>query len=161
MVPVFEELGREVAVVGEKDEAGGGVFEIANGINAFRKAAKEIAEGFAAFRIGEGGDDLGGFVKKEIDGARGGVDGATGRFDFVDGGIGFGAKLGDGFAVDADLAGEDKLFGVTAGSNAGAGDDFLEAFEHGGRISVIGWAISGKRSATRYRRSGGDGKAKK
>ena len=137
MIPVFEELGGEIAVVGHEDQAGGGVFEIADGIDALWKTAKEIAEGFAAFGIGERGDDFGRFVEEKIHAAGSGFDGAAGGFDFILGGIGFGAELGDSLAVDANLAGEDELFGMAAGGDAGTGDDFLEAFEHGGRITEV------------------------
>jgi hypothetical protein len=131
MVPVFKELRGQVAVVGEKDEAGSGVFEIANRIDAFGKAAKKIAESFAALRIGERRDDLGWFVEEKIDVARSGLDESAGGFDFVGGRIGLGAEFSDDSAVDPDLAGENEFFGVTAGSDAGAGDNFLKAFEHG------------------------------
>jgi hypothetical protein len=133
-IPVLEELRSEVAVVGEEDNAGGGVFEVPDRVNAVRKAAEEIAEGFAAFGVGERGDNFGGFVEQEIDVARSGRDGAADGFDFVGGGVGFGAKGGDGFAVDANLAGENELFGVASGGDACPGDDFLEAFEHGGSL---------------------------
>ena len=73
MIPVFEELGGEVAIVGKEDQAGGGVFEIADGIDAFGKSAKKIAKSFAALGIGERGDDFGRFVEEEIDGARSGI----------------------------------------------------------------------------------------
>jgi len=130
MIPVFEELGGQVAIVGKKDQAGGGVFEIADGIDTFGKTAKIITKIFAALGIGERGDDFGRLVEEEIDVARSGFDGASGSFDFVGGGISFGAEFGDCFTVNADLAGEDELLGMTAGSDAGAGDNFLEAFEH-------------------------------
>lgn len=137
-IPVFQELCGEVAIVGHEDQAGSGVLEIADGINAFGETAKKIAERFSAFGIGEGGNDFGRFVEKEIDRAWGGFDEAAGGFDFVGGGIGFGAKLGDGLAVDADLAGKDELFSVAARSDTGARDDFLQAFKHGRRIAGIG-----------------------
>ena len=148
-IPVFEELGGEIAVVGHEDEASGGVFEIADGINALGKAAQKIAEGFAALGIGEGGDDFRRLVEDEIDEALGGFDSAAGGFDFVFGRIGFGAEFGDDFAVDADLAGEDELFGVAARGDAGAGNDFLEAFEHEeSSVSVVRFGLG--------MRSGGD-----
>jgi len=137
LVPVFEELGGEVAVVGHEDEACGGVFEIANGIDALGKTAEEIAEGFAAFGIGEGRDDFGRFVEEKIDEAGSRFDGAASGFDFVFGGVGFGAEFSDGVAVDADLTREDELFGVAARGDAGTGDDFLEAFEHGALLFLI------------------------
>jgi hypothetical protein len=140
---VLEELGGEVAIIRHEDESGGRIFEVAHGIDTLRQSAEKIAECFAALGVGEGGDDFGRLVQEEIEEARGGTDGTTGGFDFVLGGIGFGAEFGDGFAVDADLAGEDELFSVAARGNAGTGDDLLEAFEHSRRISVIGYQISG------------------
>jgi len=131
MGPGFEHGGGEVAIVGEKDEAGVGVIERADGINALGKTAQEIAECAAAFGIGEGGDDFGRFVEEEIDVIFFGFDEAAGGFDFVFGGIGFGAEFGDDDAVDANLAGEDELLGVAARGDAGVGDDLLEAVEHG------------------------------
>jgi hypothetical protein len=131
-IPVLEELRGEVAVVGEEDQTGGRIFEIADGVDAIGKAAEKIPEGFAAFGVGERGDDFGRLVEKEIDvaGSSSGDVAASG-FDFVVGGVGFGAEGRDGFAVDANLAREDELLGVAAGCDPGAGDDFLEAFEHG------------------------------
>jgi len=129
--PGFEHGGGEIAIVGEKDEAGVGVVEGADGINAFGKAAQEIAKGAAALGIGEGGDDFGRFVEKEIDVIFFGFDEAAGGFDLVLGGIGLGAEFGDDLAVDAHLARENELLGVAARGDAGVGDDFLEAVEHG------------------------------
>ena len=129
--PGFEHGGSEIAIVGEKDEAGVGVVEGADGINAFGKAAEEIAKCAAALGIGEGGDDFGRFVEDEVDVIFFGFDEAAGGFDLVLGGIGLGAELGDYLAVDANLAGKDELFGVAARGDAGVGDYFLEAVEHG------------------------------
>lgn len=129
--PGFEDGGGEIAIVGEKDEARIGVIEGADGIDALGKTAKEIAEGAAAFGIGEGGNDFWGFVEEEIDVIFFGFDEAAGGFDLVFGGIGFGAELGDDLAVDAHLAGKNELFGVAARGDAGVGDYFLEAVEHG------------------------------
>jgi hypothetical protein len=131
IAPGFEHGGGEVAIVGEKDEAGIGVVERTDGINALGKTAQEIAKGSAALGVGEGGDDFGRFVEEEINVIFFGFDEAAGGFDLVFGGIGFGAEFGDDAAVDANLAGEDELLGVAARGDAGVGDDFLEAVEHG------------------------------
>lgn len=40
-------------------------------------------------------------------------------------GIGFGAQLGDGLSVHGNSAGGDQLFGLTARSNPGGGNNFL------------------------------------
>jgi len=142
VIPVFEELRGEVAVVGEEDEPGGGVFEIADGIDAIRKSTKKITQSFAAFGIGERGDDFGRLVKEKVDVARGSAgDFASGGFDLIAGGVGFGAEFGDSFAVDADLAGEDELLGVTTGSDTGASDDLLKTFEHASGVRSRAVAI--------------------
>jgi len=65
--PGFKNDRGEIAIVGEKDEAGVGVIEGADGIDALGETAEEIAEGAAAFGIGEGGNNLGRFVEEEID----------------------------------------------------------------------------------------------
>jgi len=131
MGPGFEYGGSEIAIVGEKDEAGVGVVEGADRIHALGKAAEEIAKGSAALGIGEGGNDFGRFVEREVNVILFGFDEAAGGFDLVFRGIGFGAEFGDDLAVDAHLSGEDELLGVTARGDAGVGDDFLEAVEHG------------------------------
>jgi len=141
--PVFEHLRGEAAVVGEQDEATGGVVEAADGINALGKTAKEIAKGFAAFGIGERGDHIGRLVHDEINGAFLGFDSVASGLDFVFGRVRFGAEFGYGFAVDANLAGEDELLGVAAGSDAGVGDNFLEAFEHlSCQFSVLSYQLA-------------------
>ncbi len=61
---MLEHGGGEIAIVGEEDEAAGVVVERADGIDALGKAAKEIAKSFAAFGIGEGGDDFGGLCMR-------------------------------------------------------------------------------------------------
>jgi hypothetical protein len=135
--PGFEHGGGEIAIVGEKDEAGVGVVEGADGIDTLGKTAQEIAKRAAALGIGERGDDLGRFVEDEVDVIFFGLDEVAGGFDLVLGGIGLGAKFGDDLAVDADLAGKDELFGVAARGDASVSDYFLEAVEHGRKLSVI------------------------
>ena len=131
MVPAFEKLGSKITVVGEEDQAGCRVFEIANGVDTIWKASKEVAQGFAPFGIGESGDDFRWFVEKEIYTARRRIDGTPRGFNLVYSRVGFCTEFGDRFAVDTNLARDNELFGVTPGGNAGSGDNFLEAFEHG------------------------------
>ena len=124
--PMFQEMRGEFAIVREEDQTGGGVFEIADGIDALGESAQEIAKRFAAFGISEAGNNFGRFVEEQIDFALLlSCDLLSGHFDFVGGGIGFGAEFSDSFAVHADLSGTDELFGVAAGSDAGPSDDFL------------------------------------
>ncbi len=135
LVPDAENGGSEVAIVGEQDEAAVVVIESADGIDALGKTAQEIAKGAAILRIGEMGDDFGRFVDDEIGGLFCGIDEAAGNFDAVGIGVGLGAELGDDVAVDANLTGDDELFGVAARGDAGVGNDFLEAIEHKGNYT--------------------------
>jgi hypothetical protein len=66
-----------------------------------------------------------------------GFDPVAGGFDFVFGGVGLGTEFCDDFAVYANLAGQDELFGMTARGDTGVGDDFLETFKHGFQRSEI------------------------
>ena len=139
--PGFEHGGGEITIVGEKDEARVGVVEGADRIDAFGKAAEEIAKCAAALGIGKRGDDFGRFVEDEVDMIFFGFDEAAGGFDLVLGGIGLGAEFGDDLAVDANLAGKDELLSVAARGDAGVGDYFLEAVEHGRKLSVISFQL--------------------
>ena len=131
MGPGSEHGGGEVAIVGEKDEAGVGVIEGADRINALGKTAQEIAKGAAALGIGESGNHFGRFVENEINVIFFSLDEAAGGFDLVLGGIGLGAEFGDDDAVDAHLSGKDELFGVAARGDASVGDYFLQTVKHG------------------------------
>ncbi len=83
MVPVFQEFCGEVAIIGHENQPGGGVFEIADGIDAFGEATKKIAKRFAALRIGEGGDHLGRLMEEQVNGAWRGINGAASGFNLV------------------------------------------------------------------------------
>ena len=125
----------EFPVVGEKEEAGGVVFEASDGENASGEAAKKIGDGFAAFRIAQSGDDGIGLMQRDVDFGFGVTWADTQEFagdaNVIAGGVGFGAEFGDDAAVDGDLSGSDESFGVTAGGHSGAGDNFLKALLHG------------------------------
>ncbi len=122
MFPIFEESGGEVAVIGQEDKPARGVFEIADGIDSRGKAAERVFKRLAAFWVGHRGDNFRRLVEREIDVVFGGGDDFAGGFDFVGCEVRFSAELGDDFAVDANLAAEDELFGVAAGGDAGTGD---------------------------------------
>ena len=132
----FGELLGERAVVGEEQEAFGGVIEATNGIDAGGEIAEELHDGRATFGIAYGGDVAFRFIQHEIDGALGGLDGAAVDGDGVCVGIGFGAQFGDDLAVEGDTAGGDEFLGLTAGGDAGGGEEFLEALLHEERIAA-------------------------
>src|SRR6185369_5262797 len=123
--PVFEQLGGQVAVVGEQDQSGRGVFEVADRVDALGESAEAALKRLAAFGVGHGGDDFGGLVEREVDRARSFFYGAAGGFDAIDSGVGLGAQFGDDFAVDAHLTAENQLLGVAARGDSCTGDNFL------------------------------------
>ncbi len=154
MLPILEQRSGEVAVVREKNEAAGGVFEISHWVDACWKTAERVDERFAAFGIGHGSDDVDWFVKRQVDVRFSGGDEFSGGFDFVGSEVGFRAKFGDDFAVHADLAAEDELFGVPARGDAGSGDEFLKAFAgHGleNRKSKFETRVEQRRFVTSHR----------
>jgi hypothetical protein len=55
---------------------------------------------------------------------------ATRGFDAIAFGISLGAKLGDYRTVDADLSATNQFLGMSPRGDAGASDNFLQAFEH-------------------------------
>jgi hypothetical protein len=120
----------KVAVVGEQQETARMVFEAADRKDAFANAVEEIAEAAAAFGVAHGGDDFGGLVEHDVDQLGRRLDELAGNFDVVARGVGLGAQLGDEAAVDGDEAGRDHLLGVSSRGEAGASDDFLQAFFH-------------------------------
>lgn len=133
MVPVFQQARGEVTVIRQEHEPSRSVFKIPDGIDALRESAQEIAKCLAAFGIGERRDDFRRLMQNEVDVAfGGGINRAASGFDFVDGWIGFGPEFAYGFAIDADLPGEDQLLGVSARSDASARNNFLQSFEHEG-----------------------------
>jgi hypothetical protein len=77
-----------------------------------------------------------GFVEDEVAGTLGAVEELAVDADVVVGGVGFGAELGDGLAVDLDASGGDEFFGFAARGEAGGGDDFLQALRR--RCFVFG-----------------------
>src|SRR5882724_5225979 len=119
IVPALEQVRGEVAIIGEEHQAGIGIFEIANGVNAFGKSAQQIAQRFAALWIGERGNNFRRLVKQQINFAAFGGNFFTGDFNFVRVGVGFGAEFADDFSVYFYLAADDELLGVSAGRDAG------------------------------------------
>ncbi|MFZ0618459.1 MAG: hypothetical protein WAM01_07210, partial [Candidatus Acidiferrales bacterium] len=139
----LQEAIGEIAVIGKQDESGSMVFEAADGKDTLGNAVEQLAEAAAAFGIGKSGDDFGGFMEREINaltiGRRGfRLNEASGNLDVIARGVGFGAEFGDGASVDGNQARGDKGFGVAARGQAGAGNDFLKAFEHEERVAGFG-----------------------
>lgn len=119
----------KVAIVGEEQQPLGMIIEAADGVDALPDAAQMLNDSGAALGIVHGRHHAVGLVHGQIEKLAGGVEELAVDLDVIGGEVGLGAKLGDGFAVDADTAFEDHFLGVAAAGDAGLGDDLLEAFE--------------------------------
>ena len=82
-----------------KKETFAGVIEAAYGIDALGKIAEELHDSGAAFGIADGGDVAFGLVEKEIDETFCALDGFSIQTNYIRERVGFGALLGDYFAV--------------------------------------------------------------
>jgi hypothetical protein len=105
---VGEAVG-ELAVVGQEDEAGAGLVEASDGVDALGDLGQEIDDAWSAAGVVVGGDVALGLIDGVVDG----------DFEFdgdaIDGDFGLeridlGAELLDGFAVDGDAALFDEFF---------------------------------------------------
>ncbi len=105
------------------------VIETADGVDALLDALEVVRDGGAALGVAHGGDDAVGLVHGEVEQMTGRVEKFAVDLDVIGGEVGFGAKRGDGLAVDANAALEDHFLGVAAAGDTGLGDDFLKAFE--------------------------------
>jgi hypothetical protein len=120
----------ERAVVGEQDEAFGGVVETAHRIEP-GELRHQIHHRGAAFRIGASGDDALGLVEQQVHALHGGLDPLAIHANGIGGGVGFGPECFHGHPIDAHAPLGDEFFGGPARGEAGAGEDFLQAFHHG------------------------------
>jgi len=121
----FQDQVRQLTVVGEEDQAEGMIFQAAYGKHALRHAVEHVGEGAAAFGVDHGGDDFGRLIEDEIDALGFWAEEFALHFDVVFGFVGFATEFGNGLAVYGDEAGFDQFFGVAAGGDAGARNDFL------------------------------------
>jgi hypothetical protein len=123
--PVFQHLRREIAIVGQKNQAHGVVIQTSNGIHTFRQTLQAIHQGLAPFRISHGGHNFRRLVQHYVNAALVGFHRATSGFNAVDLSVSFRAELGDHLPVHAHLPAQDKLFGVPPRSNSRTGNNFL------------------------------------
>jgi RNA polymerase nonessential primary-like sigma factor len=120
----------EVAVVAQQESAATVRIQPTHRMQAGLVAPmvwEQIEHGGAALGVMAGGQHPGGFVEKEGQGSRGGGKGLAGNANPVEGWVGLGAQLGY-TAVHPHLAIPEKGFGLAAGAESGACDQFLEPF---------------------------------
>ena len=81
-------------------------------------------------RIGECADISFRLVEEKIEFIRTEMESFTINFDVVIVGVGLAAKFRDGVAVDSNASGHDQFLSLSAGTDAGLGNQFLEPLDH-------------------------------
>jgi hypothetical protein len=125
------ELIREIAVVGDHEQAFAQVVETANRIEALGSLREELHHGGTAFRVSHGGDEAAGLIEHEVAQALGALQQLAIDADVIASSVCLGTQRGDDLAVDLDASSGDHLFRMTATGDAGLGEDLLQALELG------------------------------
>jgi hypothetical protein len=128
-IPRVSQPQAELTVIGQEKQTFGVVIEPADGIKVRPLLGKKIKDTGARLRVLSGTDATARFVDRHIEQLLL-SDGTSVDSDAIGVGIDFGPEEADGLTVDGDAAAEDHLFARTAGGDAGAGEEFLEADLH-------------------------------
>lgn len=122
---------RQVAIVGDDQQAGGIFVESSDGEQAGAIAGKQVEDAAATFGIVSGAEETGGLVEHEVflplnlQPLPIERDGLTPGFDC-------GAKLSDRLAVDRDASGSDQLFAFPARAQSRLSEETLQTHGSGG-----------------------------
>ncbi len=124
------ELGGQVAVVGQQQQAFGVVVQPADRVDVLVHAAQQIDHGRAPLRIGPGGHEAGGLVEQDVALGFGAAHAPAVHADVVLVGVGLGAQLANGRAVDRHAAFGNQRLGGPPRRDARLRQDLLEALLH-------------------------------
>ncbi len=129
----------QIAVIGQKQESSRIVVEPADGKDAlFLAEAREIRRQIGTvLRVVQRRDNAGRFVKRVVKRRHGRLDAFAINFDAVFGGICLSAEFANDAAVDRDTPFDNPPLRLTAGSQTGASDNFLQPFHERGTISSL------------------------
>ncbi len=138
-----QELGRQLAVVGQEQHALAVEVEAADRRHRHRQVRQVVHHRLATAIVGHRGDAGLGLVEDDVEQLlrrhRLAVDLDVG-VERVD----LGAELGHHLAVDGDPAGGDQLLGLAARGDSGLGDEALQAHERGsghGSVPFVGVVV--------------------
>jgi hypothetical protein len=127
-----QELGRQLAVVGEQEHALAVEVEAPHRRHRHRQVGQVVHHRRATAIVGDRGDARLRLVEEHVEVLLGRHRFAV-DLDVGGGRVDLGAELGHDHAVDGDPAGGDQLLGLAARGDAGLGDEALEAHERFGR----------------------------
>jgi len=129
-MPGVRQHGREVAVVGQQQEALGLVVEPAHWIDVLLHLADEVDDRAAPLGIAQRRHDTARLVQQDVAAAGVGLDAPAVHPDIVTGRVGLGAKFAHGLAVDGHPAVDDERFSRAARGDASPREYFLQTFFH-------------------------------
>jgi hypothetical protein len=130
-MPRVRQARRQLAVVGQQQQAFRVVVESPDRIDALADAAQQIHDGRPALRIDHRGHESARLVEQQIAERLAHGDAAAVDADVVPIGIGFRAELAHHGAVHADTALAHQVFRRASRADAGGGENFLKTVRHG------------------------------
>jgi hypothetical protein len=128
LVPRVHELCRQLAVIGEQQQAFRVVVEAADGVEVAEVRGNHLEHRAPPLRIGARRHHAGRLVDQHVAQRHGGLDLAAVDGDGVGPGVGLGAEVQHRGAVDGHPALDDEALGGPARGHAGRREDLLQAF---------------------------------
>ena len=124
----FHECSSEVAVIGQQEQTFAGVIETSDWINALTNSPQESNDSGASLRILHSCDVAFRFVQRQIGVALRPAQQLSVYANVIMLRVCFRPECGNRLPIHGHRAASDQLFGMTAGSDTGSSDDFLQAF---------------------------------
>jgi len=123
----MRQLRRQVAIVGQQQQAFGVVVETSHGVDVLAHSDQHVDHRRPALGIGPRAHHAGGLVQQDVALALRGFHAAPVHADVVHGRVGLGAHFSDGGTVDRDTSLGDEGLGRTPRGQAGLGQDLLKS----------------------------------
>jgi hypothetical protein len=121
----------QLAVVGEQEQTGAGIFQPPDGKHARRNRFQKSRQRFALFGIAHGGHHFWRLVHRQVQRLSGVVRQQPAvHLDVVARGVGLGAQLGHHLSIQRHLPSRHHFFGVAARGQPRARNYFLDSFLH-------------------------------
>ena len=146
-----QQAGREVAVVGEQQQALRVVVEAANRVDVLAHVGQQVEDRRPLLGVLPGGHVAARLVEQDVPVARGDADPLPVHADVVASGVCPRAKFLDRHAVDRHAAVQDERFGGPPRGDAGGGEDLLQAVT-GGWLSGHRWSFRSKKQEARSKK---------
>ena len=151
LVARVQQAGREVAVVGEQQQALRVVVEAAHRVDVLAHVGQQVEDGWPLLGVLPRRHVAARLVEQDVPVARGDADTLTVHADVVVCGVGPRAEFPDRRAVDRHAAVQDERLGGAPRGDAGGGEDLLQAVA-GGWLSGHTWSFRSKEQEARSKK---------